>query len=138
MQTNREYGNAGEDIAERYLKKHGWRILSRNYLIKGGEIDLIGYRFGVLAFFEVKTRSNELYGRPVDAVDGEKLRNLHRAINAFSSAYIKGGRVPVFYPGGVTLRRYIFKKRIDTIEIRMTRDNKLESLNHIKNMEKIK
>ena len=37
----KQIGDYGEDLAEKYLKKRGWRILSRNFGVKGGEIDII-------------------------------------------------------------------------------------------------
>ena len=69
MKTTKEIGAIGEEAAERFLKKRGWRILSRNFLVRGGEIDIIAFRFGVLAFFEVKSRTNEDFGTPASAVD---------------------------------------------------------------------
>ena len=67
----RQIGDKGEELAEKYLKNHGWRIVSRNFSVRGGEIDIIGYRFGVLVYFEVKTRKDDSYGRPSEAVGKE-------------------------------------------------------------------
>jgi putative endonuclease len=33
-------GSYGEDIAAKYLEKHGHKVIDRNYLKKWGEIDL--------------------------------------------------------------------------------------------------
>lgn len=134
--TAKQIGTYGEDIAEKYLKKRFWRILSRNYLARGGEIDIIGYRFGVLTYFEVKTRSNDLYGRPSDAVDSEKIANIHTAARDFLNTYRRGGKIPVFYPFGIELRRRIYKQRIDVIEIYLSSDGEVNKINHIKDWEK--
>ena len=85
----KQIGNFGEDLAEKYLKKRGWRILSRNYVVPGGEIDIIGFRFGVLAYFEVKARKDESYGKPADAVDEAKIIHMQKVIKDFQGLYIK-------------------------------------------------
>ncbi len=101
MRTAKEIGNVGEDIAEKYLRKRFWRILSRNYRAHGGEIDIIAYRNGILVYFEVKARSNDSFGRPSDAVDDEKIFHIKTAARHFKTVYCSGGKVPVFYPFGI-------------------------------------
>ncbi len=135
MKTAKQLGNIGEDIAEKYLKKRFWCILSRNYKARGGEIDIIAYRFGVLAYFEVKARSNDDYGRPSDAVDGEKLARIRKTARDFITAYGSGGRIPVFYPFGIEKRRRIREERIDVIEIYLSPDKESGKVNHIKDWE---
>ncbi|MEI8294368.1 MAG: YraN family protein [bacterium] len=71
-------GNFGENLAAAHLKRHGHKILYRNFRAPhGGEIDIVcrDKRHGELVFVEVKTRSIEEFGRPSDAVD-EKKRSL--------------------------------------------------------------
>jgi len=54
----RKFGDVGEQEAEKFLIKNGYRILDKNYRIKNiGEIDLIGEKNNKLVFFEVKTRN---------------------------------------------------------------------------------
>ena len=131
MKTYRKtIGDYGEDIAEKYLKKHGYRILSRNFSARGGEIDIIGFRHGTLVCFEVKTRSNNSYGRPAEAVDDLKIARINKALREFLNMYEDFGKIPVFYPLGITKKRRIRKKRIDVIEIYIS-DNSYE-INHIK------
>lgn len=134
LKNKKEIGAYGEDIAEKYLKRRFWHILSRNYSAYGGEIDIIGYRFGVLAFFEVKTRSNDLFGRPSDAVDGEKVKRINTAARDFLRTYKKGNRIPVFFLGKKQRRR-ILKQRIDVIEVYLTPNGETEKINHIKDWE---
>ena len=135
MRNNKQIGNLGEDIAEKYLKRRFWKILSRNYTVRGGEIDIIGYRFGVLAFFEVKSRSGDEFGTPASAVDDEKITNIRFTANAFLKTYQKGNRIPVFYPFGIERMRRIYKKRIDVIEIYFDKSYKLQKTNHLKDRE---
>lgn len=131
MSNTKRIGDLGENIAERYLKKRFWHILSRNFKARGGEIDIIGYRFGVLVYFEVKTRSNDKFGRPADAVDSEKLANIQTAAKQFLNTYSGYGGIPVFYPTGIQRMKKIRKQRIDVIEIYLNEDK--HEINHIKN-----
>ncbi|MBP7006694.1 MAG: putative endonuclease [Patescibacteria group bacterium] len=50
-------GKLGENIAERFLMKHGFSILETNYTKKWGEIDIVVEKEGKLYFCEVKSKS---------------------------------------------------------------------------------
>ena len=65
-------GKEGEDLALRFLKKQGYRIIGKNYRTPFGEIDIIADDGGVLVFVEVKTRSGDAFGSPFEAVDRKK------------------------------------------------------------------
>ncbi len=51
-------GKQGENLAAKYLKKHKYKIVERNYRCKLGEIDIVALDGNVLSFIEVKTRSS--------------------------------------------------------------------------------
>lgn len=89
--TTRMIGDLGEAAVCRYLRLRGWRIVARNFTVKGGEIDIVAKRFSRLAFVEVKTRKadtdREKYGRPADAVDHEKRTNLRYAATRYLSLH---------------------------------------------------
>ena len=85
-QGNAGRGAAGEDIAEKYLEKHGYRVIARNYSIARGEIDIAAYRRGTVVIAEVKTRSGYRFGRAAEAVDEVKQQRIRRAADAFLSA----------------------------------------------------
>ena len=74
----RKTGNLGEDAAAKFLKKKGYRILARNFIEKGHEIDIIARLGEEVVFVEVKTRSeessSEFEPRPAAAVTPEKQR----------------------------------------------------------------
>jgi len=59
----RRLGNLGEDIAEMFLVKSGYKIIGRNYLKKWGELDIIAKHNNEIVFCEVKskvTRENSI------------------------------------------------------------------------------
>jgi len=60
-------------LAGRFLRSHGYKILYRNFRDRrGGEIDIVCRDGDTLVFVEVKTRADEDFGRPIDAVDRQK------------------------------------------------------------------
>ena len=69
-------GAWGEDLALRYLIKHGYRLVERNYRTRRGEIDLILREEGTLVFVEVKLRRGTGFGDPLEAVTPRKQATL--------------------------------------------------------------
>ena len=70
-------------MAARFLRRHGYKVLYRNFRGKsGGEIDLVCRDGDTLAFVEVKTRTREDFGRPLDAVNRQKQRRI--SLGAFA------------------------------------------------------
>ena len=69
---NKKLGAQGEKQACRYLEKSGYKILERNYKNPFGEVDIIARKEDTVAFIEVKTRLNENYGVPSEAVDRKR------------------------------------------------------------------
>lgn len=69
-------GSAGEKIAEKLLKKEGYRILERNYRCRYGEIDIIALDGDTIVFVEVKTRRNTAFGVPQQSVNPRKQRHM--------------------------------------------------------------
>lgn len=70
-------GQVGEELAVRFLKERGHEIVERNFRFAHGEIDIISYYKGTLVFIEVKTRRSTRYGRPMEAVDHFKRRQIY-------------------------------------------------------------
>jgi putative endonuclease len=66
-------GARGEKEACRFLRRNGYKVLYRNFRSRGaGEIDVVCRDGETLVFVEVKTRRNEEFGRPMEAVGREK------------------------------------------------------------------
>ena len=76
-------GAEGERAAEKFLRRRRYTILERNYHCKAGEVDLIALHRGVVVFIEVKTRTQEEFGDPFEAVDKRKQRQVIRAARYF-------------------------------------------------------
>ncbi|TFG75430.1 MAG: YraN family protein [Thermodesulfobacteriales bacterium] len=74
---SRSSGRRGEDLACKFLKKDKYKILEKNFSCRQGEIDIIAEdRKGVLCFVEVKARSRQDYGLPIEAVTHSKQKKL--------------------------------------------------------------
>ena len=77
--SNISVGKQGEEIAAKYLKRHGYEVIERNFRSKRwGEIDIVAIENDTLVFVEVKARVGSKYGEPVEAVTPFKLRALER------------------------------------------------------------
>lgn len=98
-----ELARAGEEIAARFLARHGWRIVGRNIRCgRAGEIDIVAERAGVLAFVEVKTRRTDRFGTPGEAVTRRK----QNRIRALARHYL------------MQTRPTAFAIRFDVVEVR--------------------
>ena len=86
MQSRRDTGQVGEEIAAQYLGKQGFKVLERNYRRPWGEIDIIALKDEVVRFVEVKAVSRdampdfsrEMDYRPEELVHPSKLRKVAR------------------------------------------------------------
>ena len=74
----KELGKRGEELALRFLKRSGYRIIERNYVCKMGEMDIIAQEKDTLVFVEVKTRTSLDFGPPQLAVNSTKQMQLSK------------------------------------------------------------
>lgn len=117
LTEKRKIGNIGERAAAKFLKKEGYRIIKKNYVALGNEIDIIARRGDITAFVEVKARSVKSIGafepRPASAVTADKQAKIIKAASYFK-AYEKGTE----------------KMRFDVIEVYLD-DNKVVDVKHL-------
>ncbi len=66
----------GEDKACEFLKEKGYKIIERNFRKGYGEIDIIAVKDKTLVFVEVKTRTSNAYGTPLEQITYHKLKTL--------------------------------------------------------------
>lgn len=79
-----EVGQRGEDLAVRFLKKKGYKIIERNFRAdKFGEIDIIVKNKDELIFVEVKTKTDEQFGSPEEEFTYQKKKKMYRAIQNY-------------------------------------------------------
>ena len=76
-------GTAGEAAAARWLRRAGFAIVARGFRARCGEIDLIVRDGAVVVFVEVKTRTNDAFGRGAEAVTAKKRGRIARVASAF-------------------------------------------------------
>ena len=79
----RRLGFRGESRAVKYLKSGGYKILHRNFRCPFGEVDIIAQKDDVTAFIEVKTRSNDNYGAPNEAVDNKRKQRYKNCVRFY-------------------------------------------------------
>jgi putative endonuclease len=120
--NNFSLGNRGEQKARNHLLNLGYKILEINIRINNSEIDIIALdtKFDEIVFIEVKTRIDNFFGNPSEAVTRKKLRSMTLVAKNY-------------------LRRMRFNKdyRFDIIAIEYLRDDpKLENPNieHFENI----
>ena len=93
MQTNNTVstGLLGESIACRYLTERGYRVITRNFLRKSGEIDIVAEKTGRLHFVEVKTISCENGRKPlwhaVENLHAAKMRRIVSTVYGYLSTF---------------------------------------------------
>ena len=112
-------GNIGEEAVCKLLKKKKYKILERNYVANGHEIDIIAKDREHICFVEVKTRSSDAknaYGtRPCDAVDAEKRRSVISAASVYSAMHRGDG----------------LKFRFDVAEVYLNPDKSVRDINYL-------
>ena len=107
MYERHKIGKYGEDVAERYLKQKGYKIIERNFTCRQGELDIVAENREYLIFIEVKTRSNFLYGKPIEAVDRKKQKHLYKVakyylhIHRWEERFVRFDVVEVYVEKGI-------------------------------------
>ena len=71
-QARRALGASGEDAVAAWYQAQGYEVVARNWRCRAGELDLIVRRGRTFVFCEVKTRSSDAFGAPVEAVSRDK------------------------------------------------------------------
>jgi len=82
-----ELGRRGEQVAAEYLERAGLRILDRNWRCTDGEIDIVAAERRVLVVCEVKTRSGNRYGTPLEAISRAKRNRMRRLAARWLAAH---------------------------------------------------
>lgn len=70
------FGKSGEEEAEKFLKRLGYKVLAKNFHSRFGEIDIIAKDEDTIVFVEVKSRTSTLFGSPSEAIGKKKLQGI--------------------------------------------------------------
>jgi putative endonuclease len=79
-------GQRGENVAAKFLRNQGFRILVRNFRCKVGEVDIIARDGRTIVFVEVKTRVDD-DPTPEDQVNNPKRHQITKAAKFYMSRY---------------------------------------------------
>lgn len=81
--TTYERGKLAEREAALFLRRRGYRIVARNLKLKAGEIDIIALKGDLVVFAEVKARSSDEFGTPVESLSPRQQQRIRRAAEIF-------------------------------------------------------
>ena len=88
----RALGQRGEDLVARWYETGGYEILDRNWRRREGELDLILGRGRTVVFCEVKTRTSDRFGAPVEAITRVKQQRIRALAARWLAEHRVGGR----------------------------------------------
>ena len=117
--TARKIGQCGEIAAARYLRDNGYDIITANFRMKMGEIDIVAMSpNNVMVFVEVKTRNEDAIANPSEWVTREKQNKIIATALTFLKIY-----------------KYDGNSRFDVIEVFINKgeNHKNARINHIEN-----
>ncbi len=120
QETNLKIGVFGENIACKYLKKNGYKIIAKNFKVKNfGEIDIIAKdkQDGAIVFFEVKTLKKSDFLKPEDNFSKFKFKKMARIINIYLASH-----------------QNISYWRADLLSITLCKNKKVATIKHFKNV----
>lgn len=108
----------GEAIACQKLKRQGYKILERNFRKGYGELDIIAVHQNILVFVEVKTRTSQEFGSPLEAIAPWKLRSLIKTAQFYKMMH----------------KNLPEQLRIDAVSVILSPSGEGEKVEHIENI----
>ena len=122
--NDKKIGNLGEEVACRFLKGKGYKILERNFTkelsaLNKGEVDIIAKKDGIICFIEVKASADSGRGFfPEDRVDFKKQQKLKK----LSQIWLAEKKIPFDSPW-----------QIDVIAVNINISDKKAKVRHLEN-----
>lgn len=116
-------GQKGEKLALEFLKKKGYKILQTNFHSRFGEIDIIAIdnsnpKDPILAFIEVKTREDNQFGTPQEAITPWKIERMIKTAQYYQT----------------TKRNLPESQRLDGVFIKI-KNGEVENIELLKNLQ---
>jgi putative endonuclease len=117
--VRQKLGDRGEVLAADFLhKERGMRIVARNWMYRGDEIDIVARLENVLIFVEVRTRAPAALVSGYSSITAAKKRTLLRVFKS--------------YLRGLKSRPAAF--RFDVVEIKLCQDSEKSAIVHYENV----
>ena len=113
---NKEIGNYGENLALNYLNGQNYKLITSNFRIRNGEIDLICKDSEIIVFIEVKSRYSYHFGIPCEAVTYFKQKQIINISKYFLYKY----------------KLLNYNCRYDVLEIYFNKNDNTYFIEHIK------
>ncbi len=82
-----EVGKLGEEAAQKFLKKRGYRIRETGFRCRHGEIDIVAQKKDYLVFVEVRTKTNLEFGTPEESITQAKKERLITSALTYTSTH---------------------------------------------------
>jgi putative endonuclease len=82
-----ERGRQAEQAAADYVASKGYRILTRNFKTRRGEIDIVAEKENVLIFIEVRSRQGVDFGLPQETVNRKKRQKIRMTAAQYLKQY---------------------------------------------------
>ena len=99
-------GENGEQFVADYLTKIGYQIMSRNWRVREGELDIVARdQNGLIIFVEVKTRTSIAFGDPLESIDRKKLFRIQKLALAWLATNLRLGNPYRIDSAGVIISR---------------------------------
>lgn len=116
------FGKIGEKVAQDYLLKKGYQILTTNFRLRQGEIDIIAAKNKTLVFVEVKLKNNFSPGLPEEMITPKKVAKIKKMAEYF-----------LFLNPKIKNKYDLY--RIDAICLVLDSLNQIKKINHWKNID---
>ena len=101
--ATQRFGEQGERVAARWLRRRGWQIAARRWRSGRRDLDLVAIHGDLIAFVEVKARRRNDFGGPIEAVGWRKRRELQRSAACWIDRHGSAGQAYRFDVIGVLL-----------------------------------
>lgn len=111
-------GREAESLAAALLESKGLTIVARNWRRPEGEIDLVADHAGACVFIEVRSRTGDELGHPLETIGGKKRARVIRAARLYLNA------VEVRAPAGF---------RFDVVGVTFHDDGRPPTVEHVEN-----
>lgn len=83
MNIKKLIGNAGEEKVVWHYRLKGYKIISRNFSCRYGELDIVAQKGNTIVIVEVKTRKNADFAQARESVDYRKQSRIKNTTNIF-------------------------------------------------------